>query len=116
MITAAIIVTLLVAVAHLGFFYLEAVLWAKPAGRKIFGMKREEAEATKVLAMNQGFYNGGVAVLLAWAALGGHDATAVALLVFVVAMGLVGAATAKGTILFLQALPAAVALVLWLNA
>lgn len=114
MFTAAVIVTLLVAVLHVGFFYLEAVLWAKPAGRKIFGMSREEAEATKVLAMNQGAYNLGAAALLAWAALAPNPPAAVALLAFIVAMGCVGAATAKVTILFMQALPAAVALVLWL--
>ena len=112
--TVAFIITLLVAVAHLGFFYLEAVLWAKPAGRRIFGMKKEEAEATKVLAMNQGFYNAGVAVILAWAALAPNPPSTVALLAFVVAMGVVGGVTAKGTILLLQALPAAVALLLWL--
>jgi len=112
--TAAIAVTLFVAVAHVGFFYLEAILWAKPAGRRIFGMKVEEAEATKVMAINQGFYNAGVAALLAWAALAPNPPAVVALLGFVVAMGVVGAVTAKGTILFLQAAPAALALVLWL--
>lgn len=109
---AALITTLLVALAHLGFMILEAVLWTKPTGMRIFRNTRESAETTKVLALNQGFYNGGVAALLVWAALAGQGPTVIALLVFVIAMGIVGAVTAKGSILFAQALPAAVALAL----
>ena len=111
----ALALTLVVAALHVVFWVLESFLWTTPFGLKFFGQKRDAAEATKVLAQNQGFYNGGVAALLAWAALTGRaDATA-ALLIFVVAMGIVGGVTAKRSILVVQALPAAIALALvWL--
>ena len=102
--------TALVAVLHLVFFVLESVLWTKPTGRKIFGQTVDEAETTKVLAMNQGVYNAGLAVALAYGLWAGQPHLVAVLLVFIVAMGLFGAATAKITILFLQALPAALAL------
>ena len=110
--TLALIATLVVAAAHLGFMVLEAILWAKPTGRRIFGQTEEEAEVTKVLAQNQGVYNGALAVLIGWAALTGRGPTVVALLVFVIVVGIFGGLTAKRSILLLQALPAAVALAL----
>ncbi len=113
---AALAMTLLVALAHIGFMVLESVLWTKPTGRRIFRQTPESAETTKVLALNQGIYNAGVAALLAWAALTGQGPTVVALLLFVIAMGIVGGITAKPTILVAQALPAAVALALQLLA
>jgi len=109
---AALIVTLLVAALHVGFMVLETFLWTKPTGMRIFQQTPETAQTTKVLAQNQGVYNAGVAALLVWAALTGQGATVVALLIFVIAMGIYGAITAKGTILFAQAMPAAIALVL----
>ncbi len=113
--TAALIAVLVVAAAHVAFMVLEAALWTSPTGRRIFAQSVADAATTRVLALNQGMYNGGVAALLAWAALTGRaDATA-ALLIFVIAMGIVGAATAKITILFAQAAPAAVALALLLT-
>ena len=104
-----------VAAAHVVFMILESVLWTTPTGRRIFAQTVESAEATKVLALNQGVYNGGVAALLVWAMATGRPATAAALLVFIIAMGIVGAITAKPTILVAQALPAAVALALVLT-
>ena len=101
---------LFVAVAHLWFMVLESVLWTRPFGRKTFGQTREDAEKTRVLALNQGLYNGGVAVLLAWAALDHRGATVDALLIFVIAMGIVGGITAKPIIIAFQAVPAALAL------
>jgi putative membrane protein len=106
-------VTLFVAFAHLGFMVLETLLWTAPIGRKIFRQTPETAEITRVLALNQGMYNAGVAVLLAWAALTHRAATVDALLLFVVAMGIVGAVTVKPRILVVQSLPAAIALALW---
>jgi putative membrane protein len=103
-----------VAAAHVVFMILESVLWTTPTGRRIFAQTVESAEATKVLALNQGAYNGGVAALLVWAMATGRPATAAAVLVFTIAMGVVGAVTAKPTILVAQALPAAVALTLLL--
>ncbi|MBX7194949.1 MAG: DUF1304 domain-containing protein [Sandaracinaceae bacterium] len=111
----ALVATLVVAVLHVLFMVLETFLWTTPRGRKIFGQTVESAAQTKVLAANQGVYNGALAVLLAWAALAGETHAAMAGLVFVIVVGVYGAITAKPTILFLQALPALVALVLtWL--
>lgn len=104
--------TLLVALLHVGFFVLETLLWTTPRGRKIFGNSPEDAERTKVLAANQGVYNLALGVSIAWAALAPNPPAQVALLSFVVVVGVYGALTAKGTILFLQALPAAIALAL----
>lgn len=99
-----------VAVAHLWFMVLESVLWTKPLGRKTFGQSVEDAAKTRVLALNQGLYNGGVAALLLWAAFDHRGATVDALLIFIIAMGVVGALTAKPIILAFQSLPAALAL------
>ncbi|HVV83228.1 MAG TPA: DUF1304 domain-containing protein [Kofleriaceae bacterium] len=107
----ALALVFVVAAAHLWFMMLEAVLWTKPLGRKTFGQTREDAEKTKVLAMNQGLYNGGVAALLVWAALDHRGPTVDAILIFIIAMGVVGAVTAKPIILVAQSLPAALALV-----
>jgi len=110
--TIAVIATLVVAVLHVGFMILESVLWTTPTGRKIFGQTKESAATTKVLALNQGCYNGGAAALLGWAAITDRGDTTAALLIFIIAMGIVGAATAKPTILVIQAVPAAIALAL----
>src|SRR5688500_10209493 len=106
----AVIAALVVAGLHLVFMVLESILWTAPAGRRIFAHTVEQAAATRVLALNQGLYNGGLAVLLVWAALTGRTDTTGALLGFLVAMGIVGAITAKPTILLFQAVPAAIAL------
>lgn len=110
--TLALAFTLLVAALHLVFMALETFLWTTPKGLEIFGQTREEAEATKVLAANQGVYNGLLAALLAWAALTDQGATVIAVLIFIIGVGIYGGATAKRTILLIQALPAAVALAL----
>ncbi len=114
MATAALAATLLVAVLHLLFFAMETVGWDKMA--RGFGYKKDGIELTRSLAMNQGFYNGGVAALLVWAVFAGQAATAVALLLFVIAMAVVGAVTAKWTIFLVQGLPAVLALALHLLA
>lgn len=106
--------TYVVAALHLAFFMLESVLWTTPKVRKIFGQTKEEAETTKVLALNQGAYNLGLAAALVYAAIVGAPDILVLLHGYIIVMGLVGAATAKITILFLQSLPAAIALALLL--
>ncbi len=111
---AAFVATLLVALLHFVFMVLETFLWTKPAGRRIFGQSAEDAEKTKVLAQNQGVYNGALGVALAYAAIAGNEATSIVLLVFVVAVGIFGAITAKKSILFFQAIPGAIALALTL--
>jgi putative membrane protein len=108
----------LVALIHAYIVVLEMFLWDKPAGMRAFGLKQEMATATKVLAANQGLYNGFLAAGLFWGlwlgAAGGPVKTFFLLCVLIA--GLYGAATASKKILFVQALPAALALAaLYLN-
>lgn len=114
MVTAAVVVTALVALLHIYFLILEMFLWDKPAGMRAFGQTKEAATATKVLAANQGLYNGFLAAGLSWGlSLGAAGfSIKVFFLICVLIAGLYGAATASRKILFVQALPAAVALVL----
>lgn len=106
----AAIATFFVAALHVLFMVFETFLWTTPKVRKRFGQTAEQAETTKVLAANQGVYNGALAAGLVWAQVSGELAARSMLLVFVIAVGIYGAATAKRSILFIQALPAAVAL------
>ncbi len=99
-----------VAVAHVLFMVLETFLWTSPGVRKRFGQTAEQAEATKVLAANQGVYNGALAAALGWSVVTGQVATTTVLLAFVVVVGVYGGFSAKRSILFIQALPAALAL------
>ena len=110
--TLATILIALVALLHAYFLVLEMFLWTKPAGLRAFGTTREQAEQSKVLAANQGLYNGFLAAGLFWSLTRGDDARAIAIffLVCVIAAGLFGAATASRKILWVQALPATVAL------
>lgn len=112
--TAANIVVFLVALLHVYILVLEMFLWDKPRGRKAFGMTPEQAAQTKVLAANQGLYNGFLAAGLFWGlSLGAAgQGVKVFFLGCVLVAGLYGAATASRRILFVQALPAALGLVL----
>jgi putative membrane protein len=114
MTTAATVLIALVALLHLYFLVLEMFLWTKPAGRRAFGMSRDQAEATKVLAANQGLYNGFLAAGLLWGLWLGAAGFQIKVffLICVIVAGIYGAATASKKILFVQALPAAIALVL----
>jgi putative membrane protein len=112
--TAANVVIALVALLHVYFLVLEMFLWTKPAGMKAFGLTPQGAEQTKVLAANQGLYNGFLAAGLLWGlALGvqGFQIKVFFLLCVLIA-GVYGAATASKKILFVQALPAAIGLIL----
>ena len=117
----AVILVGIVALLHLWFLVLEMFLWEKPIGRKTFGLKPEFASQSKVLAANQGLYNGFLAAGLLWSlfpvgAPGAAIPIATFFLACVIAAGLYGSATASRMILFIQALPAAVALALvWLT-
>jgi putative membrane protein len=106
------ILVALVALLHLYFLVLEMFLWDKPAGLRAFGQTLEAATASKVLAANQGLYNGFLAAGLAWGLLTHNDPVKVFFLSCVLVAGLFGAATASRKILFVQALPAAIALLL----
>ena len=105
---------ILVAALHIYFLVLEMFLWDKPAGLRVFRQTPEQAAATKVLAANQGLYNGFLAAGLIWGLLLGPDGFGVKIffLTCVIVAGLYGAATANKKILYVQALPALVALVL----
>jgi len=112
------IVVLLVALLHVYFLVLEMFLWDKPAGMKVFGNTPEKAALTKVLAANQGLYNGFLAAGLLWGLWLGPEGFGVKVffLLCVLIAGLYGAFTASRKILFVQALPAALGLALiWLS-
>ena len=113
---AANVLVAIVALLHLAFLVLEMFLWTKPFGRRTFGLTPELAEASKALAMNQGLYNGFLAAGLIWGLCAGRRDVEVFFLICVIVAGVFGAATAKRSILFVQALPAALALVaVWLS-
>jgi len=108
----------LVALLHLYFLVLEMFLWDKPAGLRAFGHTPEAAAASKVLAANQGLYNGFLAAGLIWGLSLGAAGTSIKVffLLCVLVAGLYGAATASRKILFVQALPALITLVfVWLT-
>ena len=106
------IATALVALLHLWFLVMEMFLWTKPRTRRAFGLTPEFAEASKTLAANQGLYNGFLAAGLALSLGGGPGLVALRLylLACVVVAGVYGAATVGRRILWIQALPGALAL------
>ena len=106
------IVIAVVAVLHCGFLILEMFLWNKPLGLKTFSMTQEVANASATLAANQGLYNGFIAAGLLWGLLTGMLAVKVFFLGCVLIAGIFGGLTAKRSILYLQALPGALGLIL----
>jgi putative membrane protein len=111
---AAQLVTALVALLHVYFLVLEMFLWTKPYGRRVFRLSEEQAQATQRLAANQGLYNGFLAAGLIWALALGAEGHAIRyfFLGCVVAAGVFGAMTVNRKILYVQALPAALAIAL----
>lgn len=89
-------------------------LWDKPAGLKAFGLTKEAATSSKVLAANQGLYNGFLAAGLFWGLILGSGGTSIKVffLLCILIAGLYGAVTVHKKILFIQAVPAAIGLVL----
>jgi putative membrane protein len=112
--TVANIAVALVALLHLYFLVLEMFLWDKPRGIRIFGLTPEFAAASKSLAANQGLYNGFLAAGLVWGILLGANGNSIKIffLACVIVAGIFGAVTANRKILWVQALPGAVALAL----
>ena len=104
----------LVALIHIYILVLEMFLWNKPQGLRAFGLSQSMADQTKVLAANQGLYNGFLAAGLICGLLPGPASYSfrVFFLICVLAAGIFGAVTASRKILFVQAVPAAVALAL----
>ena len=112
---AATIAVALVALVHAYILVLEMFLWTTPRTRRVFGTTEEFARQSKVLAANQGLYNGFLAAgLLFGLLLGGAGGRVFQgfFLCCVIVAGVYGAATANRRILFVQALPAAIALAL----
>ncbi len=109
------IAVLVVALLHLYFMILEIYFWEKPLGLKTFNLTPEFAKQSKTLALNQGLYNGFLAVGLILGLLTGDAGNLIVyfLLGCVVVAGIVGAATANIKILWIQAMPAIIALILW---
>jgi len=107
------LLVVLVAAVHGYILVLEMFLWRTPRARAAFGTTPEFAQASATMAANQGLYNGFLAAGLVWGLLAanpvGHDAKVFFLLCVAVA-GLYGAATVSRRILFVQTLPAALAL------
>ena len=114
MTTIANVLVALIALLHIYILVLEMFLWDKPAGLRAFGQTREAAAASKVLAANQGLYNGFLAAGLFWGLSLGAAGTGIKVffLCCVLVAGLYGAATASRRILFVPAVPAAIALAL----
>lgn len=100
----------LVAALHFGFLILEMFLWDHPVGRKVFRMTPEVSASSKVLAANQGLYNGFLVAGLVWALMSDRLDVKIFFLACVIVAGVYGALTVKPRILFIQALPAALAL------
>jgi putative membrane protein len=105
-----------VALLHIYFLILEMFFWTKPLGLKVFTQSLDKAKASQVLAANQGLYNGFLATGLLWSLLHPVPAMALQLQMFflgcVVVAGTYGAYSVSRKILWVQALPATVALLL----
>lgn len=103
----------IVILLHVLFLIFEMFLWNTPFGRKTFALSEDYAKQSAPLAANQGLYNGFLAAGLLWGLLstGGFDALIFFLSCIIIA-GIYGAITAKRSILWMQSLPAAIAMAL----
>jgi putative membrane protein len=106
----AIVLVVLVALLHLYFLVLEMFLWTRPIGLKVFRQSIEKAEQSKVLAANQGLYNGFLAAGLLYGVATGSREFCLFFLACVVVAGIYGAATVNRRIFFVQGLPAVLAI------
>jgi len=106
------IVIAFVAILHVGFLVLEMFLWDHPVGRKRFKMTPEYSKASATLAANQGLYNGFLAAGLIWGLWTDQFSVKMFFLICVVVAGIFGGLTARRTILYVQALPGLLGLVL----
>ena len=111
----AAVLVVLVAVLHAWFLVLEMFLWTRPAGLKTFRNTPEKAETTRVLAANQGLYNGFLAAGLLWGLVTAQWNVVVFFLLCVVVAALYGAWSVSRRIFYVQAVPAIAALAaIWL--
>lgn len=113
---AATIAVALVALLHVYIMLLEMVWWTTPRGQKAFNLKPDFARDTRVLAANQGLYNGFLAAGLAWGLFHPDPGTGWQIQLFFLACvaiaGVFGALTSSRKILFIQTLPAVIAIIL----
>jgi putative membrane protein len=106
----AIVLIALVALLHAYFLVLEMFLWTKPLGMKTFRNTAEKAEITKVLAANQGLYNGFLAAGLVWAIVAQKSDVALFFLGCVIVAALYGAYSVSKRIFYVQGVPAIAAM------
>jgi putative membrane protein len=99
-----------IAIEHIAFLVLEMFLWTHPIGLKIFAQKPEAAESSKVLAANQGLYNGFLAAGLIWGLVSSDWSVKIFFAACVLVAGIYGGISVKRSIFFVQALPALLAL------
>jgi len=111
---AANIVVSLVGCLHIYFLVLEMFLWDKPAGLRAFGHSQQAAAASKILAANQGLYNGFLAAGLFWGLILGANGLGIKVffLSCILIAGVYGGVTANRKILFIQGVPAVIGLIL----
>ncbi|AEH01246.1 DUF1304 domain-containing protein [Lacinutrix sp. 5H-3-7-4] len=109
-----IIFSLLVAFLHYYFLALEMFLWTKPRTIKAFGLKNEAfAKDTKVLAANQGLYNGFMASGIVFAILSKNSSTLIFFITCIIIAGLYGAySTGKIKLFYIQSIPAIITLII----
>ncbi len=112
--TIAIILTLFVALEHLYFLILEMFLWTSPKGIKTFGLKSKAfAEDTKILAANQGLYNGFLSAGLIYSIIQNEINTTIFFLICVTIAGIYGSySTKKIRLFYVQGIPAILALIM----
>ena len=107
----------LVAFLHLYFMILEMFYWTKPKGLKAFGLTKEFAEQSKVLAANQGLYNGFLTAGLVWSLINKNFSYQIAVffLSCVIIAGIYGAySTTKSKLFYIQSVPAILAIIITL--
>ncbi|HHC80952.1 MAG TPA: DUF1304 domain-containing protein [Flavobacteriia bacterium] len=105
----------LVAFLHLYFLVLEMFFWDKPKGLKTFGLTKEFASESKVLAANQGLYNGFLAAGLLWSIITPNANIAIFFLSCVIIAGIYGAySTKKIRLFYIQSVPAILAILITL--
>lgn len=110
--TLALIFTLIVAAIHVWIMVLEMFLWTKPIGMKAFRMSAQKAQETAVLAANQGIYNGVLAAGLIFGVYQQSLEIKAFFLISVAIVGIFGAMTASKKIIYVQTVPALLALTL----
>ena len=106
------ILTVFVAIEHILFMIVEMFFWQRPLGLGMFDLSPEFAAQTAYMAQNQGLYNGFLAAGLIWGMVGAKRDIRIFFLLCVIVAGVFGAVTVSPPILFVQAVPAALALLL----